>query len=228
VAASFKYLPFKAYMQTATALELFQILGVEKENVKDLVINLTLSNLNDEESKENTKDFVVEVFSEIFDKSIVSLPRSIKDGHIKSLSENVIPKLRVEKYKHFDWNVFEMESPIILGDVACIFRAIGENTFKASCEIENTNQIYLPISSNQILVGTNNSEDPELDVRVLNQAIARISFEQFICCEESQEKASLMEIIGTDAYLASDEEIENELNEIRNNVEKLYESSNNE
>jgi hypothetical protein len=203
------------------ALKLLQIFGLDKDNVKDLVVNLTLSNLQNEETKEETKDFVKDIFSEMFNGISENLPESIRKGHIKSLTENTVPLPRVTKYEQLNWNIYKIDSVLILGDTACIFREAGNKSFKPSCDIEKTGQIYLPISSNIILIGTLDDEEIETDSKVLNEAIARCSFEQFICSENTNEKTKLIQLIGTNAQLVSDEEIENELDEIKNNVQKI-------
>lgn len=203
------------------ALEIFQMFGLEKENVKNLIVDLTLSNLQDEERKEETQDFVKNLFSNLLNKAVEDLPNSIKKGHNQSLLDNTIPLPRVEKYEQLNWSIYETTSTLILGDVACVFREIGEKSFKPSCEIDKTGQVYLPVSSNQILVGTIDTEQVETDVKILNEAIASCSYEQFVCSENTQDKANLIKVIGTNAHLASDEEIEIELDEIRNNIKRL-------
>lgn len=200
------------------ALEIFQMFGLEKDNVRDLIFGLTVSNLENEETKEETTNFVKDIFSEMFNGAIENLPDSIKKGHIKSLAENAVPLSRVEKYEQLNWNIYELPSALILGDAACVFRELGEKTFKTSCDINKTGQVYLPISSNQILIGTFGSEEIETDVKILNEIIARCSWEQFICHELADDKVDLIQVIGTNSYIASDEEIETELNVIRNNI----------
>jgi len=202
-----------------SALATFQIFGLGKENVKDLTTDLTLSNQQNEE----TQSLVKELFSDIFEGMIQNLPESVKKGHNKSLLENTIPLPRVEKYEQLNWSIYEVTSLLILGDVACVFRELGEKSFKSSCDIDKTGQIYLPISYNQILVGTIDTEEVETDVKVLNEAMARCSYEQFVCSEKSDEKIDLIESIGIDSYIASDEEITREINEIRNNFGRMYE-----
>lgn len=208
-------------LEMENALAIFQMLGLEKENVKNLIVDLTLSNLQDEERKEETQDFVKDLFSNLFNKAVEDLPNSIKKGHNQSLLNNTIPLPRVEKYEQLNWSIYETTSTLILGDVACIFREIGEKSFKPSCELDKTGQIYLPISSSQMLVGTNDMDEIETDVTVLNEAIASCSYEQFVCSENKEDKANLVQLIGTNAHLASDEEIEIELNEVRNNIQIL-------
>ncbi len=203
------------------ALQIFELFGITKNQVGDLLSEITSSELKNEETKDEFKKIIQGQFADAIDKSCDLIPNSIREGHIKSLSKNAIPLTRVEKYKQLNWNVYEVESPLILGDVACIFREEGDNLFKSSCDIDKTGQIYLPISSNQILIGTLESEEIETSVKILNESTAKCSYEQFICSEKTQDKIGLIELIGINSYLASDEEIEFELDDIRNNLEKI-------
>lgn len=205
----------------AKAIEIFDLIGFEKDDFKKMVTQITYESLDEDESKNEMKDIVKGLFSQIFDESNALYPKSIKEGHNKSLAENTIPLPRVKEYEQLDWNIYEVNSPLILGDVACIFREFGGNSFRSSCTIEKTGQIYLPISSNQILIGTFNSEKIETNVKVLNEAIVKCSYEQFICSEKSDDKIDLIQFIGTDAYIVSDEEIETELSEIRSNIQNI-------
>ncbi len=203
------------------ALEILKIFGFEDDEIKNLMVGLAKSALQNEKTKDEMEDVVKNFFSDMFDGAVKDLPNSIKKGHNQSLHNYVIPPQRVKRYKQLVWNVYEKDSLLILGDVACIFREIGNKLFRSSCDIDKTGQIYLPISSNKILIGTLESEEIETNVQTINEAIAKCSCEQFICSEKADDKIALMQIIGTDAYLASDEEMEKELGEIRNNVNWL-------
>ena len=96
------------------------------------------------------------------------MPTTIKKGHVESLSKHTIPVPRVEEYRRLKWTIVETDTPIILGDVGCIFKVDGEDSFKPTCEVDKVSQIYLPISSYKILVGTNGVEI-ELDIGVLKE-----------------------------------------------------------
>jgi len=204
------------------AFQIFKILGIPKNDVKNFITDLTFAEFENEETRNDNKDILTKLFSETFEKSVELIPDYIKEGHIKSLAKNTIPKPRVEKYKEMDWSVFETVSPLILGDVACISKNFNDNEFRPSCNLENVSQIYLPISATQLLVGTFNSEKVETDVKILNKAIAQCSYEQFICSELSEDKVELIQFIRTNSQLVNDDEIKNELDEIRNNFEKLH------
>lgn len=205
-----------------SALAMFQLFGLGKENVKDLTTDLIISNQQNEETKEETQSFVRDLFSKIFDGIIEDLPESIRKGHNQSLLNNTIPLPRVEKYEQLNWIIYEVTSSLILGDIACVFRELGKKSFKTSCELDKTGQVYLPISDKQILIGMVDTEEVETNVKVLNEAMARCSYEQFISSEKSDEKIDLIEFIGLDSQIVSDEEIMRELDEIRNNLGRMY------
>ena len=68
--------------------------------------------------------------------------------------------------------------------------------------------MFLPISTNQVLVRTTNSEQPAIDHQKLNKDIAKCSFEQFIASEHSEQLVELIDLIGMDSGLVSEEEIQ--------------------
>jgi Protein of unknown function (DUF4238) len=200
-------------------LNILKMSGFEKDQVKEFIVGITQATLKNEEAKNDIEGFVKDLFSTMFDGVLEDLPNSMKKAHNRSLLDNTIPQPRVDKYKQLNWSTYDTTSTLILGDVACIFRETGEKSFKASCEIDKTGQIYLPISSNQILIGTNDTDEIETDVNVLNEAIASCSYEQFICSENA--KTDLIKMIGINAHLFNDDEVENELDEIRSNFQKM-------
>ena len=209
--------------------ELGQILAeADNEELKPLFEKFVFPLYQDDNFMKEVNSILGNVFSKLFDESNPSMRNSIKEGHNKSLLEHTIPQPRVEKYEQLNWSVYETTSTLILGDVACIFREIGEKLFKPSCDIDKTGQVYLPISSNKMLVGTIDTEEIETDVKILNDAIASCSYEQFVCSENTQDKANLIQTVGTNAYLASDDEIEIELDEIRNNIQIMKDEKINE
>jgi hypothetical protein len=204
------------------SLELLKMFGAKEEDVKYLLTELTYSFFNNEESKDENKDFLKNLFSGMFgQQTLESLPNSIKKGHIQSLTTNTVPSPRVDKFKELEWSILNSASPVILGDVGCVFKADGDNLLKPSFDIENINQVYLPISSNQVLVGAYNLKEIETDIAILNDGIAKCSFEQFICSEKTDDKTNLIKLIGTNAYISSDEEIKSTLEEIRNRIEAM-------
>lgn len=197
----------------------------DKKDVKTLLDEFAKPFYEDETFKNEMSKTIESFFSTIFDSSNPLLSNSVREGHIKSLSNHTIPENRVKSLEKLEWNVFTTNNPLILGDVACIFREIGQKQFKTNCDLDKTGQVYLPISTNQMLIGVFEDKEIETDTKILNEAIARCSFEQFICSEMTDDKIDLIKFIGTNAYLADDEEIEKGLGEIREDIENFHQKN---
>lgn len=194
----------------------------EKKDVKVLLDQFAKPFYEDKAFKDEMNKTIENFFSTIFDSSNPLLSNSIKEGHIRSLSNHTIPENRVKSLEKLEWNVFTTNAPLILGDVACVFREIGEKQYKTNCDLDKIGQVFLPISTNQILIGIIEGETAETDVKVLNEAVAKCSYEQFICCEKADDKIDLIQFIGTNSYLAKNEEIESGLIEIREEIENFH------
>lgn len=144
-----------------------------------------------------------------------SLPRMIKDGHIKGLSKDLTPEPRVNDYQLLKWFIYYCEGPIILGDMGCLFEISDSDRFRfITFENDIIKNIFLPISYNQILIGTSDFEIPHVDLVILNKEIARHSRDFFIASVNSKEISSLVSYIGCDTELISKQEIENMAKEI--------------
>lgn len=201
--------------------EIFENFGIEKQQVADLLGELTSSFLLNEETKAENKAFIKTLFSGIFEGSLELVPESIKKGQIQTLKTGVATEPKAQKYKHLEWGVFETGSPLILGDIAFVTRTSKERLFKPSTNTDDISEIFFPISTNQILIGSINLPDAEINVEEINKAIAKCSFEQFIFHTDSNDKRMLMELIGLESYISSDEEIDKEMEEIRRNIDSL-------
>lgn len=137
------------------------------------------------------------------------MPRAMKEGHIKSLAKNLIPPTRAGDYGRMRWFVRRTERPIILGDCGCLFETGGARRFTPlDDKDDDLVNIYLPISSDRVLIGTRYSTAQPMNVKVINKAIAKCSREFFVCSESSADKASLQLSLGAWAALFTDEQRE--------------------
>jgi hypothetical protein len=136
-----------------------------------------------------------------------SLPKIVKDGHIKGLSKGLTPEPRVEDYMRLKWFVYDCAKSLILGDVGCLSETMEGKfkflTFKGD-EIRN---IFLPIAENQILISTSLSETPHVDFNIINNEIAKCSREFFICSKYSPDICSLVPLLGSETEIISKEEL---------------------
>ncbi|MDP3182813.1 MAG: DUF4238 domain-containing protein [Desulfobaccales bacterium] len=143
------------------------------------------------------------------------LPKATVEGHIKGLSQGLIPEPRVQDYLLLRWFVINCRNPLILGDIGCLFETKGTRRFKPiNSHDDEIINIFLPISDKQILIGTSLSNPPQINLNLINTAIAKCSREFFICSEQNKEIASLISLLGKEAEMMSKEEIENIVNKI--------------
>lgn len=143
------------------------------------------------------------------------LPTIAKEGHIKALAKSLIPEPRVEDYRKLHWFVCRADEPLILGDVGCLFEVTGKKKFiSLSGKEDNLKNIYLPISSNILVVGTASTAMPQIDFKVVNENAARISREFFVCRESSPETQKLFTILSAEAEIFSNDEIEQLVKEV--------------
>jgi hypothetical protein len=148
------------------------------------------------------------------------LPKAFREDHIKSLAKNPSPQPRADEYGELKWFVRESESPLILGDTGCLFEIVGERRFKPIDDKgDKLTNIFLPISSNKLVVGTAFSAVPQIDATTLNKAMAKCSYEYFVCSESAPEKAALSSTIGKWSGILSEKEMEQLLGEIIRDIE---------
>ena len=155
---------------------------------------------------------ILNALGPIFQKK---LPTMGKEGHIKALAKGLVPQPRLEDYQKLNWFVCKSDELLILGDLGCLFEVAGKKRFiSLNAKKDDLKNIYLPISSDSLVVGTPSSAMPEVNVKFLNEISAKISREFFICRESSAEMQELLPTIGTEAEILSDDEIEQLLKEI--------------
>lgn len=158
---------------------------------------------------DSQKEIIKETFQVLFEQIKIKIPEAIKEGHNKFLAQNPIPEPRVEDYTNLNWFMCKSNTSIILGDIGCLFETNGKKKFKPITDQgEDIKNIFFPISTNQVLVGTTNSKQPEINTQSLNEEISKCSYEQFICSEYSQELIELIDLIGMDSGILSEEEMQ--------------------
>lgn len=160
------------------------------------------------------------LFRTYFDEVRKVLPDAVKQGHIKSLARNPVPEPRARDYGRLRWYVRHTDRPLVLGDVGCIFETTGSRRFKPLDD--NRDEligVLLPIASRRIVVGTRYSVMPQIDLKTINRAVARCSYEFFVCSEPAPDKAALHTSIGMWAGILSDREKPQVAREIIGDIE---------
>jgi hypothetical protein len=135
------------------------------------------------------------------------IPQALKQEHIKLLAKHPIPEPRVEDYKSLRWFVYTPTNSVILGDVGVLIETGSTKRFKSLNEKDDEiRNIFLPISSTQIIVGTPLSR-PHINFDI-NDVIAKCSREFFISSNRSSEMDLLHSKIGEKSEVISKEELE--------------------
>jgi hypothetical protein len=155
------------------------------------------------------------MFSALGPMLLEKIPVMAKEGHIKTLAKSLIPEPRVEDYRQLNWFVCKSDDPLILGDVGCLFEVAGKKKFiSLSGKEDDLKSIYLPISSDTLVVGTASPSMPQVDFKAINENSAKISKEFFICRESSPEMQKLQTILGAEAEIFGNDEIEQLVREV--------------
>jgi hypothetical protein len=125
----------------------------------------------------------------------------------KVLRENLFPTARVEGLLELLWHVeFYEPKSLILGDVAVIAQNESGEFCNLLTQEEPLVNVYLPISSDRLLVGQRIRTVPPVST-ALNTASAELSREFFIAAELNSETARLRSALGNRAEFVSESEM---------------------
>ncbi len=131
----------------------------------------------------------------------------VKKSHIETLSQNLLPVDRVEKYNSLKWFVCSSNIPLVLGDVGCLFKISGNKYKSLDDKKDKIKNIFLPISSSKMLVGTSSNQKPKIDFNHFTTIYVEHSREYFICSKSSQKMKSLLFSLGKKAGIFTNEEM---------------------
>lgn len=149
------------------------------------------------------------------------LPQAAKDGHIKTLATHPAPEPRAEKYRSLNWFIRDTSEPLVLGDIGCLFETDGARRYKPlNDKGDKLVNIYLPLSSSKLLLGTAYSAPSLVDVGQINKATAKCSYEYFISAASGRNNDSLMASIGEWAGILTTKEREQLLKEIFQDLDR--------
>lgn len=137
----------------------------------------------------------------------------VKQAHIKSLVQNLISEPRVEHFQQFHWFVRRSSGKLILGDVCCLFQI--DSKFKSlGGTKDNIERIYVPISSDCVIVANATDEVPNIDPVELNEASASVSRDYFVTNERTSEMSRLQSLLGTQSELLTEAELKQIIDEV--------------
>ena len=148
------------------------------------------------------------MFSMLAPTLIQKLPALVKDGHIQALAKSLIAEPRAEKYRQLKWYVCKSRTPLILGDVGCLFDIVEENKLRSlGGTNEDIRTAYVPIASDCLLLGTAAEGIPDLNFSTINEYFASYSRDFFVSCESTEETGALLKLLGTKSQVFSDSEL---------------------
>jgi len=142
-----------------------------------------------------------------------TLRSAIKDAHNKTLGKTITPEFRVRNYDKLSFRTEDVaDGNMILGDCGVIFQVDGPKRLKTITDKSDViSAAILPIAPTRLLIGV--SPGYEIKPAEIRTAIARCSLEFFIASEDSGENAELANLIGVDAALLTDEQIQDIIDE---------------
>ncbi len=110
-----------------------------------------------------------------------ALPKIVRGGHTKVLTESVVPDSRVDALKGLHWSVIRIrpDSHLLLPDCVALSGVNGGATYvpyllHSDDELET---ILLPLSSSELLVGSRAAVAPEVHVADVNAAAINCAFD---------------------------------------------------
>lgn len=127
------------------------------------------------------------------------VPGSIAKGHARVLSESLVPPERVKVLRTLEWEVIpadDAQCPFILPDCVVIASS-GSKDYQpfSMLSIEEATTVVMPLSPNQILVGS--ASPIRIDPAHVNMGFARCSLEFFISSGQDEGIVGLAELIGS-------------------------------
>jgi hypothetical protein len=143
------------------------------------------------------------------------LPTAIKDGHIKALLKDPAAESRSLDYEKLNWFIRESPTPLILGDISCFFETEEQRRFKPlNDKGDRILNVFFPVSTNKLLVGTKHSHASAVDFGKVNEAMAKCSYEYFVASTTNPETARLASCIGEWSGVLTQQEMETILMDI--------------
>lgn len=157
------------------------------------------------------------VVSESMRDGVKGLPTSMRTHFIEAFSRGLESNPRIEGYTRYDWFVVPVAGRLLLGDSICVFETVGRRRFKPlDDETDPGKRVLMPLATDRLLIGTNDSEPPVVSEAEVNEASVRCSLEFFVSANRlSDAEAHLVDSIGAWSGIASDEEQRAMLDEIK-------------
>lgn len=179
----------------------------ERNSIADHLVENALERLK------NDKDGIAQMFvgmkeeNEVFIKNDAT--KKAKELHNEFIQKNPVPDEKVEDYKKLNWFVCNIKESLILGDAGCLIETGGKIKFKTfDYGNDYVVNIFLPISTNKIVVGTRYSKPQPIKAKILNNAFALSAGEYFVSSRNSENEIALASKIGDWFGIVHESELE--------------------
>lgn len=127
----------------------------------------------------------------------VEAPANVRDIHNKVLEGVPAPAARINTLSTLVWRTHETAFNVILPDCVAVSRDWdGQYHPLMMAPFDDIQEVYLPLTSRKILVGSHKKDSQDIDLSMINTAAAECSHAYFISGFNRPEIASLSASIG--------------------------------
>jgi hypothetical protein len=130
----------------------------------------------------------------------------VKDAHLNTLIESIEPQLRVDRLRCLHWFIsVKKPGSYILSDSLVIFQH-NDGSYSSVWAINEEIQcVFLPISSQRLLIGTKETEIPRVNPEDINYASSRLSSDFFIASQNTEREVAYQQDLGKSCSAFLDE-----------------------
>ena len=141
---------------------------------------------------EKNSDSIIEGQKELLQEIKSKLPEIVKHKHNELIKNELVPNDMIQTYQYLNWYVWKTTQNLIISDSGCITETNTNRRFKShEFNLENIVNVYFPIESKTLIVGTKYSSLPSFNLKEINKAMAKCGGYFFICSENSPSKQEL-------------------------------------
>lgn len=135
---------------------------------------------------------------------VQSLPKIVRDGHTKALSNAVVPEVRVRALADFYWTKIGADSGkhFVLPDCIAMARSNGGTSEYMPYFLHSNDEvavIVMPLSTTELLIGCRNAETPKVDAVAMNRFAAKCAFDFFVASKCDTEMLEAATLIGVES-----------------------------
>ncbi|GEM_PF-1560435 len=136
------------------------------------------------------------------------MPGITKESHNQSILEVLEKDSFHKKLQNMTWFlVVDNTKPLILGDVGVLGKCGDDRKLKPFLASTNIEEVYLPISSSHLIVGSFQEKIPEVETEIINTNIAQCSQNYFVASSRNSSLDSYSNIIGKNSEMITKEEM---------------------